>query len=56
MVNWSDGARERAVILRSKGGIPYGVAIAAGAALAVMLAQSAGGSADPLNNWNALPR
>ena len=56
MMNWSEGARERAVVLRAKGGIPYGVAIAAGAALALLMAQSAAGSADPLHNWNALPR
>ena len=36
-VRWSDAARERAVILRPKGGIPYGVAIAAGALIAMAL-------------------
>jgi prepilin peptidase CpaA len=35
--SWSDAARERAVILRPKGGIPYGVAIAAGALIAMAL-------------------
>jgi len=35
--SWSDAARERAVILRPKGGIPYGVAIAAGALVAMAL-------------------
>ena len=34
---WSEAARRRAVILRPKGGIPYGVAIAAGALIAVAL-------------------
>jgi prepilin peptidase CpaA len=36
-IRWSDAARERAVILRPKGGIPYGVAIAAGALIAMAL-------------------
>jgi prepilin peptidase CpaA len=35
--NWSEAARTRAVILRPKGGIPYGVAIAAGALIAMAL-------------------
>lgn len=35
--SWSETARERAVILRPKGGIPYGVAIAAGALIAMAL-------------------
>jgi prepilin peptidase CpaA len=34
---WSEAARRRAVILRPKGGIPYGVAIAAGSVIAVTL-------------------
>ena len=32
---WSDRVRERVVLLRPKGGIPYGVAIAAGALIAM---------------------
>ncbi|HXH53936.1 MAG TPA: prepilin peptidase [Sphingomicrobium sp.] len=36
LVRWSEGARERVVILKAKGGIPYGIAIAVGAAAAVM--------------------
>jgi prepilin peptidase CpaA len=35
--SWSEAARNRAVILRPKGGIPYGVAIAAGALIAMAL-------------------
>lgn len=35
--SWSEAARRRAVILRPKGGIPYGVAIAAGALIAMAL-------------------
>lgn len=37
MFGWSEAAREKAVILRPKGGIPYGVAIAAGALIAVSM-------------------
>jgi prepilin peptidase CpaA len=33
MVNWSDALQRRATILRPKSGIPYGIAIAAGALL-----------------------
>jgi prepilin peptidase CpaA len=36
-IGWSEGARKRVVILRPKGGIPYGVAIAAGAMLTASL-------------------
>ena len=35
--SWSESARERAVILRPKGGIPYGGAIAAGELIAMAL-------------------
>ena len=34
---WSDAARQRVVLLRPKGGIPYGVAVAAGALIAMAL-------------------
>lgn len=36
-VKWSQSARERIAILRPKGGIPYGVAIAGGALVALAL-------------------
>jgi len=36
-ISWGETARQRAVILRPKGGIPYGVAIAAGALIAMAL-------------------
>lgn len=49
---WSDAAKERYVTLRHRGGIPYGIAIAAGAALAILLAQDSNDRPDPLNNWN----
>lgn len=48
---WSDGARQRVVALRHRGGIPYGVAIAAGALFALLLAWQARQSANPLSNW-----
>lgn len=35
--NWSEATRERVVVLRPKGGIPYGVAIAAGTLFAMAL-------------------
>ena len=52
--SWSDGAQQRFVILRRKAGIPYGVAIAAGAALAILFAQDPGERrpASPLSNWD----
>jgi len=37
MFRWSEAARQRVVVLRPKGGIPYGVAIAAGAIIAMTL-------------------
>ena len=35
--NWSDETRQRAVVLKRRGGIPYGVAIAAGALITMAL-------------------
>lgn len=49
--NWSESARQKAVILRRKGGIPYGVAIAAGAAFAILLSKPEPQQA-PLDNWD----
>ena len=37
---WSDDARNRVVLLRAGGGIPYGVAIAAGALITLVLQRS----------------
>jgi len=37
MFSWSENARQKLVVLRPKGGIPYGVAIAAGALTAMAL-------------------
>jgi prepilin peptidase CpaA len=37
LLPWSEGAKRRIVVLRPKGGIPYGVAIAAGALIAMAL-------------------
>ena len=51
-VSWSDGARQRVVVLRRRGGIPYGVAIAAGAAAAIwMLHAPEQRNSRPLQNW-----
>ena len=36
-VNWSDKARQRAILLQRRGPIPYGVAIAAGALITMAL-------------------
>lgn len=38
---WSDTARDRMPVLRRRGGIPYGVAIAAGALMTAILAREA---------------
>ena len=37
MFSWSENARQKLVVLRPKGGIPYGVAIAAGALITMAL-------------------
>lgn len=49
--NWSDAAKQRYAVLRRRGGIPYGVAIAAGAALSILMVQAADTRSGPLNNW-----
>ena len=53
-VGWSEAAQQRAVILRRKGGIPYGVAIAAGALLTVSMLGPRE-PLDPRTNWSAVP-
>lgn len=52
-VGWSEGLQQRAVILRRKAGIPYGVAIAAGALLTVSMAGPQP-AVDPRTNWSAI--
>lgn len=42
---WSEGIRQRVKLLQPKGGIPYGIAIAGGAALTVLMLERAGGAA-----------
>ena len=37
MFSWSESARDRVVVLRPKGGIPYGIAIGAGVLVAMTL-------------------
>ena len=51
MADWSEAMQRRAVVLRPKSGIPYGVAIAAGALLTM---PSAAGQrpVDPRTNWS----
>ena len=36
-LNWSDDLRQRAIVLQRRGGIPYGIAIAAGALITMAL-------------------
>jgi len=40
MISWSQAAREKVAILRPKGGIPYGVAIACGALATLAMGQT----------------
>lgn len=51
---WSEAMQQRAVILRRKAGIPYGVAIAAGALLSVSM-MGPHQPIDPRTNWSAVP-
>ena len=53
-IGWSDEMQQRAVILRRKGGIPYGIAIAAGALLTLSLTGPQQPN-DPRTNWSAIP-
>jgi prepilin peptidase CpaA len=53
-VGWSEEMQQRAVILRRRGGIPYGVAIAAGALFLVSLTGSQN-PVDPRKNWSGIP-
>jgi prepilin peptidase CpaA len=55
MMHWSDAMQQRAVILRRKSGIPYGVAIAAGAFLVVSLAGSQQQRPDPRTTLPPIP-
>ncbi len=42
LIGWSDATRERIVVLKRRGGIPYGIAIAGGATLALSIARGWG--------------
>jgi prepilin peptidase CpaA len=53
MVDWSDALQRRAIILRPKSGIPYGIAIAAGALL-TMSSLASTQPVDPRTNWRAV--
>ena len=52
--SWSEAMQQRAIILRRKGGIPYGIAIAAGALLSISMV-SPQQAADPRANWSGIP-
>ena len=54
-VPWPSALRSRVKVLQPKAGIPYGIAIAAGAIIASLVMQPAQ-PANPVNNWNAIPR
>ena len=52
-LTWGDALRQRAPILRKGGGIPYGVAIAIGAAFSILVVRAAADDRPaPLDNWN----
>jgi prepilin peptidase CpaA len=53
MASWSEAMKQRAVILRPKSGIPYGVAIAAGALFTIGFNGSQQ-PVDPRTNWDAI--
>jgi Flp pilus assembly protein protease CpaA len=53
MADWSEAMQRRAIILRPKSGIPYGIAIAAGALLMVTSIGSQQ-PVDPRTNWKAV--
>lgn len=55
LVPWPEGLRRRVKVIQPKAGIPYGIAIAAGAILTSMMLQ-ASGPANPVGNWNAIPQ
>jgi prepilin peptidase CpaA len=48
---WPETLRSRVRVLQAKAGIPYGIAIAAGAVLTVLLMPE---PFDPSRNWNAI--
>lgn len=54
MASWSEAMQRRAIILRPKSGIPYGIAIAAGALLTISSTASQG-PVDPRTNWGGIP-
>ena len=53
VVPWPDALRSRVRVLQPKAGIPYGIAIAAGAIITTLLLQPSE-PVNPVNNWNAL--
>ncbi|GLR46565.1 A24 family peptidase [Sphingomonas astaxanthinifaciens] len=53
VVPWPDALRSRVRVLQPKAGIPYGIAIAAGAIITTLLLQPSE-PVSAVNNWNAL--
>jgi len=53
-VPWPDALRSRVRVLQPKAGIPYGIAIAAGAIITSLMLQ-ASDPVDPRTNWQAVP-
>lgn len=54
MVPWPKGLRARVRVLQPKAGIPYGIAIAAGAIITTLTLQ-ASGPVNPATNWQSIP-
>lgn len=51
---WPDSLRSRVRVLQPKAGIPYGIAIAAGAIITTLVLQGSG-PVDPASNWSGIP-
>jgi prepilin peptidase CpaA len=54
LLPWPDKVKARIKLLQPRGGIPYGIAIAAGA-IFTALALQASGPANPVSNWSSIP-
>jgi prepilin peptidase CpaA len=54
LVPWPAAVRGRVRVLQAKAGIPYGIAIAAGAIITTLFLQ-ASGPVNPATNWSGLP-
>lgn len=54
VVPWPEAVRSRVRVLQPKAGIPYGIAIAAGAIITTLVLQSSG-PVNPASNWSGVP-